>query len=80
MTIPAELARTMPDLVQEAERLFANLRRGSQRALRALEQLARARGDTLRVSRRLQGWVAERRAVRRRQSEYGRFKQGFDRR
>ena len=77
MTTPTEMARTMPDLVQEAERLFANLRRGSQRALRALEQLARARGDTLRVSRRLQAWVAERRAVRRRQREYDRFKQGL---
>ena len=74
MTTPAELARDRPKLLQEVERRYANLRRGSQRALRALEELARSHSDSLRVSRRLAHWVGARRAVRRRRREYDRFR------
>ena len=74
MTTPAALARDRPTLVQEVERRYANLRRGSQRALRALEELARSHADSLRVSHRLAHWVGARRAVRRRQREYDRFR------
>ena len=74
MTTPAELAGARPTLVREAARLYANLRRGSGRALRALEELARSHADSLRVSHRLAGWVAARSAARRRRREYDRFK------
>jgi len=74
MTTPAALARYSPTLLEEVERRYANLRRGSQRALRALEELARSHSDSLRVSRRLASWVGARRAVRRRQREYDRFR------
>ena len=74
MAAPDELVGGEPTLVAEAQRLCANLRRGSQRALRALHRLAAAHPDHLRVSRRLEGWVAERRAVRRRQREHDRFR------
>ncbi len=60
--------------MQDAERLYANLRRGSQRALQALEELAGSNQDCLRVSRRLQSWVASWRAGRRRQREHDRLK------
>ena len=71
---PAKIGHSRPALVREAEGLYANLRRGSQRALRALEELAGSHPDCLRVSRRLESWVAARRAGRRRQREYDRFK------
>ena len=74
MTTPAALARDRPTLVQEVERRYANLRRGSQRALQALEELARSHADSLRVSHRLAHWVGARRAVRRRQREKDRFR------
>ena len=74
MAAPAPIGHARPALVQDAERLYANLRRGSQRALRALEELAGSHPDCLRVSRRLESWVAARRAGRRRQREYDRFK------
>ncbi len=74
MTTPAPIADSRPAFVHEAQRLYANLRRGSQRALQALEELAGANPDCLRVSRRLQSWVAARRAGRRRQREHDRLK------
>ena len=74
MAAPAPIGHSRPALVREAEGLYANLRRGSQRALRALEELAGSHPDCLRVSRRLESWVGARRAGRRRQREYDRFK------
>ena len=74
MATPDELVGGEPTLVAETRRLCANLRRGSQRALRTLHRLAAAHPDHLRVSRLLEGWVAERRAVRRRQREHDRFR------
>ena len=73
MTTPAELAGAAT-LVAEIQRLCANLRRGSQRALRSLQRLATLHPDHLRVSRLLEGWIAARRAARRRQREYDRFR------
>ena len=74
MTTPAELARGRPTFLHEVGRLYVNLRRGSQRALGALEELARSHSDSLRVSRRLASWIGARRAARRRQREHDRFK------
>ena len=74
MIIPSKLDDADPALVAETQRLCANLRRGSQRALRTLHRLATLHPDHLRVSRLLDGWVAARRAVRRRQREYDRFR------
>ena len=74
MDTPPPIGHSRPAFVQDAERLYANLRRGSQRALRSLEELAGAHPDCLRVSRRLQSWVAARRAGRRRQREHDRLK------
>ena len=74
MATPDTLVGGEPTLVAETQRLCANLRRGSQRALRTLQGLAAAHPDHLRVSRLLEGWVAERRAVRRRLREYDRFR------
>ena len=74
MDTPPPIRHSRTAFVQDAERLYANLRRGSQRALRALEEMAGANADCLRVSRRLQSWVAARRAGRRRQREHDRLK------
>ena len=74
ITTPAEPAAAEPTLVEEVQRLCGNLRRGSQRALRTLHRLANLHPDQLRVSRLLEGWTAARRAVRRRQREYDRFR------
>ena len=74
MTIPQAIADASPTLVQDARRLCDNLRRGSRRALRALEELARSHADHLRVSRRLESWVAARGVARRRRREHDSFK------
>ena len=74
MTIPQAIADARPTLVQDVRRLYDNLRRGSRRALRALDELARSHADHLRVSRRLASWVAARGAARRRLRERDRFK------
>jgi len=74
MDTPPPIRHSRTAFVQDAERLYANLRRGSQRALQALEELAGSNQDCLRVSRRMQSWVAARRAGRRRQREHDRLK------
>ena len=73
MAVPAEFAGAAT-LVAETQRLCANLRRGSQRALRSLQRLATLHPDSLRVSRLLDGWIAARRAARRRQRQYDRIR------
>ena len=73
MTIPAEIERTEHAFVQEAGRYYRRLRRNSRRALDALRDMARARSDCLRVSRRLESWIDARRASDRRQRERARF-------
>ena len=62
-----------PVLLQEAERLFPHVGRGSPKALRGLRQLAQANADGLRVSRRLDSWVASREAANRRHRQRARF-------
>ena len=61
MTVLERAAAGDPHLVQEAERLLASLRRGSGKALGALRKLALDHRDTIRVSRRLDAWVDDRR-------------------
>ena len=73
MTIPAEIERTEHAFVQEAGRYYRRLRRNSRKALDALRDMARARSDCLRVSRRLESWIDARRASDRRQRERARF-------
>ena len=73
MTIPAEIERTEFAFVQEAGRYYRRLRRNSRKALDALRDMARARSDCLRVSRRLESWIDARRASDRRQRERARF-------
>ena len=71
MTVPKAIAD--PVLLQEAERLFPHVGRGSPKALRGLRQLAQGNADGLRVSRRLDSWVALREAANRRHRERARF-------
>ena len=71
MTVPKAIAD--PVLLQEAERLFPHVSRGSPKALRGLRQLAQGNADGLRVSRRLDSWVALREAANRRHRERARF-------
>ena len=78
MTTPEKIARANPGLVRQTERLYDNLRRGSQRALRALSKLAQSHSDCLRVSRRVETWVASGLAAQRRQREHDRFKADLD--
>ena len=71
MTVPETVAD--PDLLQNVERLFPHVGRGSPKALRELRNLAQANAGGLRVSRRLDGWVASREAANRRHRERARF-------
>ena len=73
MTTLEEIERAEPAFVQEAGRHYRGLRRGSRKALDALREMARARPDRLRVSRRLEGWLDARKAPGRRQRERIRF-------
>ncbi len=73
MVVPEEVARGHPELVQQAERSFRGLRRGSARALGALREMALEQPDVLRISRRLESWVDARKASNRRRRERARF-------
>ena len=73
MTVPEEIERAEPALIQDVGRYHRRLRRGSRRALDALRGLARAHPDSLRVSRRFEGWIDVRKAPGRRQRERARF-------
>ena len=78
ITVPEEIAQAEPALVREAERYSRNLRRGSRKALDTLRDMARARPDHLRVSRRLESWINARRASDRRRRERTRFEAALE--
>ena len=73
MAVPAGTARRRSALAAEVERLYGNLRRGSSRALRALQDMARSNEDRLRVSRRLEPWLEARQAAARKERARARF-------
>ena len=73
MTVPEQAATGRPRLVQGAERLLSDLRRGSGKALGALHELALEHRNAIRVSRRLDDWMDARQALARRQRERARF-------
>ena len=62
-----------PLVVEQAERLFRGLRRGSSKALEGFRRLAIEHSDALRVSRLLEGWVEARQVSARRLRERARY-------
>ena len=78
MTVPEAVEHAEPALVQDARRYHGQLRRDSRKALDALRDLARARPDCLRVSRRFESWLDARKAQGRRQRERARFEAALE--
>ena len=78
MTVPEAIERAGPAFVQEAARHYRGLRRTSRKALDALRDMARARPDRLRVSRRFESWIEARKALGRRQRERDRFEAALE--
>ena len=78
MTVPKEVLRGHPELVQEARGLYRSLRRDSRRALDALHRMAIEHPYLLRVSRRLPDWIEGRRAAGRKRRERARFVAGLE--
>ena len=62
MTTPDEVEHADPDFVQEAVRYYRGLRKDSRKALDALRKMASARPDRIRVSRRFESWIDDRKA------------------
>ena len=78
LTVPAGIARDDPGLEIEVDGLVRELGRGSGKALERLRDLAAARPESLRVSRRLEAWVETLKAEKRRQRDYARFMQDIE--
>ena len=78
ISIPKAVKRREPELAEEVERHCRGLRRHSPKALDALREMALARPDILRVSRRLGSWIDARIAPARRQGERARFMAALD--
>ena len=73
MSVPENFARDKPALVTDVERLFGELHQGSSQALADLSNIARENVHSLRVSRRLESWVAALRSASDRRLERARF-------
>ncbi len=73
LSAPESLARDNPVLVAEVERHFDELHHGSSAALAALSDLARENTQFLRVSYRLESWVAALQSESERRLERARF-------
>ena len=73
MTVPEAVAQAEPALVRDVRRHHRRLCRDSRKALAALRDLARARPDVLRVSRRFESWLEVRKAPGRRRRARARF-------
>ena len=66
LSVPGGVAKANPALVAEVERLFGELHQGSCEALAALSDIAQENPHSLRVSHRLESWVAVRSTSERR--------------
>ena len=77
LSVPEGLARNEPDLVEEVERLFGEIQNGSGEALADLSDNARKNAHFLRVSHRVESWVAARRLASERRLERARFEEDF---
>ena len=75
LSVPESLAQTNPALVAKVERLFGELHQGSGEALGALSDIARENAHSMRVSRRLESWVAALRSTSERKLERARFEE-----
>ena len=75
LSVPESVAQANPALVVEVERLFGELHQGSGEALAALSELAQDNPHSLRVSRRLETWVAALRSTSERRLERARFEE-----
>ncbi len=75
LSVPESVAQANPALVQEIERLFGELHRGSDDALAALSDIARQNTHSLRVSHRLESWVAALRSASERRLARARFEE-----
>ena len=73
LSVPESLARDNPVLVAEVERHFDELHQGSSAALAALRGIARENAHSLRVSHRLESWVAALQSESERRLERARF-------
>ena len=76
LSVPENLARDKPVLVAEVERHFDELHQGSSvAALEALSDIARENALSLRVSHRLESWVASLQSESERRLERARFEE-----
>ena len=66
IAVPDVIAAVDPGLVEDVRRECDKARRGSGKAVDGLKQAALVNPDALRVSRRVDAWVAARKAARRR--------------
>ena len=78
LSAPESLSQDNPALVAEIEQLFGELHRGSDEALAALSDIARENAHHLRVSRRLESWVADVRSTSERRTERARFEEDLE--
>ncbi len=75
LSVPENLARDNPVLVADVERHFDELHQGSSEALATLRDIARENAHSLRVSHRLENWVAALRSASERRLERARFEE-----
>lgn len=73
LSVPPQIARDAPGLERDVDEQVSGLRRGSADALAELRRIELANGASLRVSRRLEGWLSSINAETRRRSEFDRF-------
>ena len=73
IAVPETIEQADPAFINQARRLYRNLRRNSRRALDALCEMAQAHPTRLRVSRLLEAWLHTRKAQARRRRERTRF-------
>ena len=75
LSVPESLARDNSVMVARVEQLFGELHRGSGEALATLTDIARENAHSMRVSHRLESWVAARRSTSERRLERARFEE-----
>ena len=75
LSVPESVTQANPALAAEVERLFGELHQGSSEALAALTDIARENAHSLRVSRRLESWVAALRSASERRLERACFEE-----
>ena len=73
MAVPSEIGRRHPGLARDAGELYGRVRRGSRRALDALQRMALDNPGMLRVSRRLQVWFDAQQALTSKRRARARF-------